>query len=210
MHKQIVISSDRPPKEIPGLELRLLSRFEWGLVADIQPPDLETRIAILQNKAARENLTVPPEVLECIAKFITSNIRELEGSLVTLLAYAKLTEKVITPELAEEVLRDLIGKERLQPINIESILRAVAEHFDVRISDLRSRNRQRQVSYPRQLTMYLCKNMISKLSYSEIGESLGGKDHTTVLYAVQKIEKEIKGDKNTAQLIVLLQRKIRG
>jgi chromosomal replication initiator protein len=210
MHKQIVISSDRPPKEIPGLELRLVSRFEWGLVTDIQPPDLETRIAILQNKAARENLTVPPEVLECIAKFITSNVRELEGSLVTLLAYAKLTEKVITPELAEEVLRDLIGKERLQPINIESILRAVAEHFDVRISDLRSRNRQRQVSYPRQLTMYLCKNMITKLSYSEIGEALGGKDHTTVLYAVQKIAKEIKGDKNTAQLIVLLQRKIRG
>lgn len=210
MHKQIVISSDRPPKEIPGLEHRLISRFEWGLVTDIQPPDIETRIAILQNKAARENLTVPPEVLDCIAKFITSNIRELEGSLVTLLAYAKLTEKTITPELAEEVLRDLIGKERLQPINIDSVLRAVAEHFDVRISDLRSRNRQRQVAYPRQLAMYLCKHMIAKLSYAEIGEALGGKDHTTVLYAVQKIGKETKNDKSTAQLVELLKRKVQG
>ncbi|MCC6797123.1 MAG: chromosomal replication initiator protein DnaA [Candidatus Hydrogenedentes bacterium] len=209
-HKQIVISSDRPPKEIPGLEQRLISRFEWGLVTDIQPPDIETRIAILQNKAARENLTVPPDVLHCIAKYITSNIRELEGSLVTLLAYAKLTEKTITPELAEEVLRDLIGKERLQPINIEAILRAVAEHFDVRISDLRSRNRQRQVAYPRQLAMYLCKDLIAKLSYSEIGEALGGKDHTTVLYAVQKVTKETREDKSTAQLVNLLQRKIRG
>lgn len=210
MHKQIVISSDRPPKEIAGLEERLISRFEWGLVTDIQPPDLETRIAILQNKAARENLTVPPEVLDCIAKFITSNIRELEGSLVTLLAYAKLTEKTITPELAEEVLRDLIGKDRLQPINIESVLRAVAEHFDVRISDLRGRNRQRQVAYPRQLAMYLCKDMVPKLSYAEIGEALGGKDHTTVLYAIKKLAAEIKNDKGTAQLVEILQRKIRG
>lgn len=210
MHKQIVISSDRPPKEIAGLEERLISRFEWGLVTDIQPPDLETRIAILQNKAARENLTVPSEVLDCIAKFITSNIRELEGSLVTLLAYAKLTEKTITPELAEEVLRDLIGKDRLQPINIESVLRAVAEHFDVRISDLRGRNRQRQVAYPRQLAMYLCKDMVPKLSYAEIGEALGGKDHTTVLYAIKKLAAEIKNDKGTAQLVEILQRKIRG
>ena len=209
MHKQIVISSDRPPKEIAGIEQRLISRFEWGLVTDIQPPDLETRIAILQNKAARENLTVPPDVLDCIAKFITSNIRELEGSLVTLLAYAKLTEKAITPELAEEVLRDLIGKDRLQPINVETVLRAVAEHFDVRVSDLRSRNRQRQVAYPRQLAMYLCKDLIAKLSYAEIGEALGGKDHSTVMYAVQKVAKEVKSDKSAAQLIALLQRKIR-
>ncbi|MDZ4861679.1 MAG: chromosomal replication initiator protein DnaA [Candidatus Hydrogenedentes bacterium] len=210
MHKQIVISSDRPPKEIPGLEHRLISRFEWGLVTDIQPPDIETRIAILQNKAARENLIVPPDVLNSIAKYITSNIRELEGALVTLIAYSKLTEKTITQQLAEEVLRDLIGKDRLQPINIEIVLRAVAEHFDVRISDLRGKNRQRQVSYPRQLAMYLCKDMISKLSYSEIGEAFGGKDHTTVLYAAQKISKEIKSSAATAQLIALLQRKIRG
>jgi len=210
MHKQIVISSDRPPKEIPGLEERLISRFEWGLVTDIQPPDLETRIAILQNKAQRENLVVPPDVLHCIAKYITANIRELEGALVTLIAFSKLTEKNITQQLAEEVLRDLIGKDRLQPINIEAVLRAVAEHFDVRISDLRGKNRQRQVSYPRQLAMYLCKDMITKLSYAEIGEAFGGKDHTTVLYAVQKIGKEIKADAATAQLITLLQRKIRG
>lgn len=209
MHKQIVISSDRPPKEIVGLEERLVSRFEWGLVTDIQPPDLETRIAILQNKSARENLTVPAEVLDCIAKYITSNIRELEGALVTLLAYAKLTEKAITPELTESVLRDLIGKERLQPINVEAILRAVAEHFDVRLADLRSRNRQRQVAYPRQIAMFLCKDMIPKLSYAEIGEALGGKDHTTVLYAVNKIAKEVKSDPSTAQLMALLRHKIR-
>lgn len=209
MHKQIVISSDRPPKELASLEQRLISRFEWGLVTDIQPPDLETRIAILRNRAAQESLTVPADVLNCIATFITSNIRELEGALVTLLAYAKLTEKTITTDLAEEVLRDLIGKDKLQGVTVEVIQRAVAEHFDVRVADLRSHNRQRQVSYPRQVAMYLCKDMLSKLSYSEIGESFGGKDHTTVLYACQKIAREIKSDTATAQLILLLQRKIR-
>ncbi|MCC6697326.1 MAG: chromosomal replication initiator protein DnaA [Candidatus Hydrogenedentes bacterium] len=209
MHKQIVISSDRQPKEIPGLEERLISRFEWGLVTDIQPPDLETRVAILQNKAAQENLTVPPEMLKYIATYITTNIRELEGALVTVLAYAKLTDQRITQTLAEEVLRDLIGRDKIQPVTMEAIQRAVAEYFDVRISDLRGRSRQRQVSYPRQIAMYLCKESIPSLSLSEIGEAFGGKDHTTVLYACQKIAAELKDNKDTNQVISHLGRKIR-
>ena len=209
MHKQIVISSDRQPKEIPGLEERLISRFEWGLVTDIQPPDLETRVAILQNKAAQENLTVPPEVLKYIATYITTNIRELEGALVTVLAYAKLTDQKISQSLAEEVLRDLIGRDKLQPVTMESIQRGVAEYFDVRISDLRGRSRQRQVAYPRQVAMYLCKVLIPSLSLNEIGEAFGGKDHTTVLYACQKITAEVKDIKETNQVIHHLERKIR-
>lgn len=209
MHKQIVISSDRQPKEIPGLEERLISRFEWGLVTDIQPPDLETRVAILQNKAAQENLTVPPEVLKYIATYITTNIRELEGALVTVLAYAKLTDQKISQSLAEEVLRDLIGRDKLQPVTMEAIQRGVAEYFDVRISDMRGRSRQRQVAYPRQVAMYLCKELIPSLSLNEIGEAFGGKDHTTVLYACQKITAEVKSNKETNQVIHHLERKIR-
>ncbi len=209
MHKQIVISSDRQPKEIPGLEERLISRFEWGLVTDIQPPDLETRVAILQDKAAQEHLTVPPEVLKYIATYITTNIRELEGAVITVLAFAKLTEQKISQSLAEEVLRDLIGRDKIQPVTIEAIQRAVAEYFDVRISDLRGRSRQRQVAYPRQVAMYLCKESIPSLSLSEIGEAFGGKDHTTVLYACQKIATEVKSNKDTNQMVHHLERKIR-
>jgi chromosomal replication initiator protein len=209
-HKQIVISSDRQPKEIQGLEERLVSRFEWGLVTDVQPPDIETRIAILQSKAAEERLQVPPDVLKYIATFITTNIRELEGALITVLAYSKLTEQRISLELAEEVLRDLIGRERIKPVTVEGVLRAVAEHFDLRISDLRGRSRQRQVAFPRQVAMYLCKELISNLSLSEVGEAFGGKDHTTVLYACQKIGKEVKNGSETSQVVAKLQRDLRG
>ncbi len=192
MHKQIVISSDRSPKEIPSIEERLVSRFEWGLVTDIQPPDLETRIAILQNKAQQENLTVPQEILRYIATYITSNIRELEGAMITVLAYSRLTEQVINLEMVEEVLRDLIGSEKIKPISIEQVQRAVAEHFDVRIADMRGRSRQRQVVHPRQLAMYLCKQLIPSLSLNDVGEAFGGKDHTTVLYACDKVSKASK------------------
>jgi chromosomal replication initiator protein len=194
-HNQIVLASDRSPKEIQGIESRLVSRFEWGLVTDIQPPDLETRIAILQNKARDENLEVPPEVLRYIATYITKNIRELEGALITLLAYSRLTEQKISLAMAEEILRDLIGREKIKPITTEQVQRAVAEHFDVRIADLRGRSRQRQVVYPRQMAMYLCKQLIPSLSLSDVGEAFGGKDHTTVLYACDKMSKQVK--KNT-------------
>jgi chromosomal replication initiator protein len=179
-------------------------------VTDIQPPDLETRIAILQNKSAEENLIVPPDVLTRIATVFTLNIRELEGALVTLLAYAKLTEKRITRDLAEEVLRDLMGRERLQPPSVEAILRVVAEHFDVRLTDLRGRSRQRQISYPRQIAMYLCKSLIHGISFKDIAAEFGGKDHSTVIYSVQKIDEELKGNAQSHQLIALLTRKLHG
>lgn len=209
MHKQIVISSDRSPKEIKGIEERLVSRFEWGLVTDIQPPDLETRIAILQNKAREENLTVPQEVVRYIATYITSNIRELEGAMITVLAYSRLTEQKITLTMVEEVLRDLIGSEKIKPITVEMVQRAVADHFDVRIADLRGRSRQRQVVQPRQMAMYLCKEMIPSLSLNDVGEAFGGKDHSTVLYACDKVQTEMKAKPLMRQTVEMLTKSIR-
>ncbi len=208
MHKQIVLSSDRGPKEIQGLEERLVSRFEWGLVTDIQPPDVETRMAILQNKAAEDNISVDPEILRVIASCVTSNIRELEGALITVVAYGKLTEQPITIELAEEVLHDMIGSAKIKSITADSVQRAVGEHFDVRLSDLRSRSRERQVAYPRQIAMYLCKQLVPSLTLKEIGEAFGGKDHTTVLHACRKITAE-KDDLVTRQLLTELEKEIR-
>ena len=208
-HKQIVLSSDRSPKEIKGIEERLVSRFEWGLVTDIQPPDLETRVAILQNKAKQDNTTAPAEVLRYIATYITSNIRELEGALITLIAYSRLTEQKITLAMAENILRDLIGSEKIKPITIEQVQRAVAEHFDVRIADLRGRSRQRQVVQPRQLAMFLCKTLIPSLSLNDIGEHFGGKDHTTVLYACDKVAREAQTNSNSRQTIEQLTKTIR-
>jgi len=207
--KQIVVSSDRGPKEIPGLEERLVSRFAWGLITDIQVPDLETRIAILQSKALEENFAVPPDVLKFIATYVTKNIRELEGALTTVVAYSKLQEGQITLSMAEEVLRDLIGTEKIRPITIEAVQRVVAEHFDVRIADLCGRNRQRQVSFPRQVAMYLCKNLIPSLSLNAIGEAFGGKDHTTVLYACQKLTQEAEKVPATRQVLAQLEKTLR-
>ncbi len=209
MHKQIVLSSDRSPKEMQSIETRLVSRFEWGLVTDIQPPDLETRVAILQNKATQENLTVPIEVLRYIATYVTTNIRELEGALITVLGYSRLTEQKITTAMADEVLRDLIGSERIRPVTIEQVQRAVAEHFDVRIADLRGRSRQRQIVYPRQIAMYLCKQMIPSMSLNDVGEAFGGKDHTTVLYACDKVCEEAKAQSTIRQTLEQLSKKIR-
>jgi chromosomal replication initiator protein len=194
MHKQIVLSSDRPPKEIQGIEERLVSRFESGLVTDIQPPDLETRIAILQMKARRENASVPMEVLRFIATHVILNIRELEGALITLLGYCKLQEKRISLALAEEVLKNMIGAEKIKPVTIENVQRAVAEHFDVRIADLKGTSRQRQIVYPRQIAMFLCKEHIPSLSLNDIGNAFGGKDHTTVLYANEQVAKRSRDD----------------
>jgi len=207
--KQIVVSSDRGPKEIPGLEERLMSRFSWGLVTDIQAPDLETRVAILQSKALEENFAVPPDVLKFIATYVTKNIRELEGALITVLAYSKLEERKISLSMVEEVLRDLIGTEKIRPITIEAVQRAVADHFDVRIADLCGRNRQRQVSFPRQVAMYLCKTLIPSLSLNEVGEAFGGKDHTTVLYACQKLTQEAQKVTATRQVLSQLEKTLR-
>jgi chromosomal replication initiator protein len=208
-HKQIVLSSDRGPKEIQGLEERLVSRFEWGLVTDIQPPDVETRIAILQNKAVEENITVDQDIMRYIASCVTSNIRELEGAFITVVAYSRMTEQPITLGLVEQVLHDLIGSAKFKPITIEGVQKSVAEHFDVRLSDMRGRSRQRQVAYPRQLAMHLCKELIPSLTLVAIGEAFGGKDHTTVLYACQKIQDEVAEDGHTRQLLSTLEKKIR-
>lgn len=209
MRKQIVISSDRQPKEINGLEDRLVSRFEWGLVTDIQAPDLETRTAILQTKAAEEKATVPPECLRYIATYITNNIRELEGALITLLAYGRLHGQPITLELAEVVLRDLVGKDRIKPINIDAVLRAVADHFDVRLSELRGHGRGQHVARPRHIAMYLCRNLIPSLSLAEIGEAFGGKDHTTVIHACRRIEALLGSDPDVRQIVNHLEKVIR-
>lgn len=208
-HKQIVISSDRSPKEIEGIEQRLVSRFEWGLVTDIQPPDLETRIAILQNKAKLDHIDVPPDVLRYIATYITTNIRELEGALITVVAFSRLTDQKITVSLVENVLHDLIGSEKIRPITVEHVQKVVADYFDMRIADLRGKSRQRQVVQPRQIAMYLCKMLVPSMSLTDIGESFGGRDHTTVIHACEKIAKSAQKDRGLRQTIDQLSKAIR-
>lgn len=208
-HKQIVLSSDRGPKEIQRLEDRLVSRFEWGLVTDIQAPDLETRMAILQSKADEENVSLPPTVVKFIATHVVTNIRELEGALITVLAYGTLTGREITISLVEEVIADLVGSDKIKPVTVEAVQRAVAEHFDVRLSDLRGSSRQRQIAFPRQIAMYLCKKLIPSLSLQETGHAFGGRDHTTVLYACQKVKKDIESTRETAQTVAVLEKSLR-
>jgi len=193
-HKQVVLSSDRPPKEIPTLEERLVSRFEWGLVTDIQPPDMETKVAILQKKAEREGFGVTTDVAQYIASLVTSNIRELEGALITVRAYAALEEKEITLDLVEETLKDLAGRVKAKYITPDLLQKVVADYYDVRIAELKGRNRQRTIAFPRQVAMYLCRQLIPTMSLAEIGESFGGKDHATVVHAYKKIEKLAKTD----------------
>lgn len=193
-HKQVILSSDRRPKEIPTLEERLVSRFEWGLVTDIQPPDMETKVAILQKKAEREGFEVSTDVAEYVASLITSNIRELEGALVTVRAYSSLVEKEISLELVEEVLKDIIGRAREKQITADLIQKVVSSYYDVRVAELKGRNRQRTIAFPRQVAMHLCKRLIPSMSLAEIGESFGGKNHATVIHACKKIEKHAKTD----------------
>ncbi|MCR4427001.1 MAG: chromosomal replication initiator protein DnaA, partial [Firmicutes bacterium] len=191
--KQIVITSDRPPKEIATLESRLRSRFEWGLITDIQAPDLETRIAILRKKAASEGSDIPQEVLIHIAQEIHSNIRELEGALIRVRAYAGLTGRQITQSLAAEVLKDMIPSSRPKQISVEFIQRVVADYFSIEVSEMRAKSRVRSVSFPRQLAMYLTREL-TELSLPKIGEEFGGRDHTTVIHACEKIQQDLKGD----------------
>ncbi|MBO8159696.1 chromosomal replication initiator protein DnaA [Thermosyntropha sp.] len=189
-NKQLVISSDRPPRSIPTLEDRLRSRFEWGLITDIQPPDLETRIAILRKKAQTENLDIPYDVLDYIANYIDSNIRELEGALIRLVAYATLNNKPVNMDTAVEALKDILPAPRPKKITIENIQKAVAEYYGIQVSELLSKKRNKQLVYPRQIAMYLCRKL-TDASYPQIGEQFGGRDHTTVLHANEKVEKDI-------------------
>ncbi len=190
-HKQIVLSSDRPPKEIPALEERLVSRFEWGLITDIQPPDLETRIAILKKKIEQNKLGVPDDVVFFIGDKVKLNIRELEGALIRVAAYSSLINKKITLDLAHAVLKDMLLEEKR--ISVDAIQKIVAAHFDLRIMDLKAKKRSRAVVYPRQIAMYLARTL-TDFSLPEIGEYFGGRDHTTVLHAYEKIQRDLQND----------------
>ncbi len=185
-NRQIIISSDRPPKKIATLEDRLRSRFEWGLITDIQPPDLETRIAILRKKAEMDHLTVPEEVMYYIASRVESNIRELEGALIRAIAYASLNQTTVTLDLAEEVLGHLFPSAAAEPVRVDTILGETAAYFGVTVDDLRSQNRSRPIVQARQIGMYLVRDL-TDLSLPKIGEVFGGRDHTTVLHANQKV-----------------------
>ncbi len=198
-HKQIVVSSDKPPKDINNLEERLVSRFEWGLVTDIQPPDFETRTAILRKKAEREGLHIPDSVTFFIADKIKSNIRELEGALIRVVAYSKLVGKEVDEIVAQDVLKDLIV-ENQKKITVDLIQRKVAEYFEIRPSDMTAKRRSKSVAYPRHVAMYLSREMTG-FSFPELGEHFGGRDHTTILHACDKIKKDIKKEPKTKTLI---------
>lgn len=208
-NKQIIISSDRPPKEIPTLEDRLRSRFEWGLIADIQPPDLETRIAILRKKAKVENIDVSNDVMLYIATKIQSNIRELEGALIRIVAYSSLTNKKVTVDLATEALKDIISNTKPREITPELIKEIVAKNFNIKIEDFNSKKRSRSISYPRQIAMYLCREL-TDLSLPKIGDEFGGRDHTTVIHAYDKISSDIKNNNEINIKIQNLIKEIKG
>ncbi|MBE0447108.1 MAG: chromosomal replication initiator protein DnaA [Actinobacteria bacterium] len=189
-NKQIVLSSDRPPKDIATLEDRLRSRFEWGLITDIQPPDLETRIAILHKKAQMEKLSVQNDILEFVASRIQSNIRELEGALIRIIAFSSLTKAPLTLSLADEVLKDIFPNRASRPITIQVIQSEVCRYFNISKSQLIGNKRSQGVVYPRQIAMYLAREL-TDLSLPKIGDEFGGRDHTTVMYANTKISKMI-------------------
>jgi len=197
--KQIVIASDRPPKELAEFEDRLRSRFEWGLIADIQPPDLETKVAILQKKAEQERVTLPMDVALFIAQNIRSNVRELEGALIRLVAHSSLVGADITLAYAQQVLKNFIDSQA-RKVTIESIQKAVAEQFGLRLMEIKAKNNSRSIVYPRQIAMYLAKRL-TEASLPEIGRQFGGKHHTTVLHSVDKIEEVRKNDKDLNRLL---------
>lgn len=190
--KQIVLSSDRFPKDMPDIEERLRSRFEWGLIADLQPPDVETRIAILRKKSEDERIALPEDVIHFLATTMKNNIRELEGSLVRVGAYSSLTGQTITLEMAKNVLRDLIGDKK-KIVSIEDIQEVVGSKYHLKIADLKSRRRSKTLVHPRQIAMYLCREL-TDASFPEIGRQFGGKDHTTIIHACRQITKAKEAD----------------
>jgi chromosomal replication initiator protein len=206
--RQVVVTSDKFPKEIPDLEERIQSRFEWGLVADIQPPDIETRMAILNRKAEAEKISLPEDVALYLATAVKNNIRELEGCLIRIGAHASLTRKEINLDLAKAILRPLIGNGGRE-VSPENIQKAVAEHFGVKVSDLRSDRKHKVIAMPRQVAMYLMRSM-TRCSFPDIGQRFGGRDHTTVMYAVKKIEKKLADDVSLRSTVDALRKKIEG
>jgi chromosomal replication initiator protein len=206
--KQIVIASDRPPKELAEVEDRLRSRFEWGLIADIQPPDLETKVAILQKKAEQEKVTLPTDVALYVASNIRSNVRELEGALIRLVAHSSLIGAEITLPYAQQVLKNFIDSQA-RKVTIESIQKATAEQFGLRLVEIKAKNNSRAIVYPRQIAMYLAKHL-TEASLPEIGRQFGGKHHTTVLHSVEKIDEARKNDKDLNRLINKLTEQLGG
>lgn len=194
-NKQIIISSDRPPKEIPTLEDRLRSRFEWGLITDIQTPDLETREAILRKKADLENLDIPNSVIMFIANKVATNIRELEGALTRVMAYSSMSGQEVSVELAQQALKDILPDSKSDIITVEKIQQIVADHFQLKVEDFKAKKRTRTVAHPRQIAMYLSRELTDN-SLPKIGEMFGGRDHTTVLHAHDKVRTELANNKN--------------
>ncbi|MDR3275184.1 MAG: chromosomal replication initiator protein DnaA [Endomicrobium sp.] len=192
--KQVVISSDRPPKELEGVEERLISRFEWGIIADIQPPDWETRIAILRKKAGEEKIYVPDDVILYIATQVKSNIRQLEGSLLRVAAFSAFTSTPLTVDSVQKMLKDIIKTDNSAPITIENIQKIVADNFNIDIRDMKSKRRTDAVAFPRQIAMYLARTLTDEFSTSAIGNSFGGRDHSTVMHACSKIKEKIDSD----------------
>lgn len=207
-NKQIIISSDRQPKEIPTLEERLRSRFEWGLITDIQPPDLETRIAILRKKAKAENLDIPNEAMMYIANMIDTNIRELEGALIRVVAYSSMFNQDITAHLAAEALKDILPTGRNRIITIQDIQQRVGEFYGLRLEEFKARKRTKAVAFPRQVAMYLSREM-TDFSLPKIGDAFGGRDHTTVIHAHEKISQQLKIDQELYKVIHTLTEKIK-
>jgi chromosomal replication initiator protein len=205
-HKQIVITSDKFPKEIPGLEDRLRNRFEWGLIADIQPPDMETRVAILQKKAEAESVKLPHDVAIFLASNIDSNVRELEGSLTRLGAFSSLTKATITVELAKDVLRNTLNGAKRE-ITVENIQKTICDYFNLKISDLKAKRRTQNIALPRQMAMYLCRKF-TETSFPAIGDKFGGRDHSTVIHASKTIERKIKEDPHMQTTMEKLERNL--
>jgi chromosomal replication initiator protein len=206
-HKQIVLSSDRPAGEIANLETRLVSRFEWGLVTELQPPALETRIAILKKKAALIDVKLSDQVMEFLAEKIRTNIRRLEGALVRVASYTSLTGKEVTRDVLESLLRDALHEEAKRSITIEAIQKKVAEHFDIRLADMTSRRRPQNIAFPRQVAMYLSRTLTDR-SLADIGETFGGRDHGTVLHACRLIEKRVAKDARLRQTVSYIEQAV--
>ncbi|MBI1883240.1 MAG: chromosomal replication initiator protein DnaA [Chlamydiae bacterium] len=204
-HKQVILSSDRPPKEISNIEERLVSRFEWGLVTDLQPPDTETRIAILRKKAQISNLELSDDLAFFLASRIKTNIRKLEGALIKVISYASLNKTAPSVAMAEEVIQDILGEEKV--VSIENIQKKVAEHYDLRISDMIGKKRPQTIAFPRQVAMYLSRELTHH-SLQEIGEAFGGRDHTTVLHAYKTIENVTEKDFKVKKTISFLKQKM--
>lgn len=206
-NKQIVISSDRTPKQIEGLQDRLESRFNWGLITDITPPDLETRLAILRKKCENEDVDIPNDTMIYIANHIQTNIRELEGALTRVAAYSKLNNEVLTPDMVSDVLKDLVGQEKKTELTVEMIKKVVGNHYDIRMEDFNSKKRTKNIAFPRQIAMYLTRYHTDK-SLPKIGEEFGGRDHSTVLHASAKISDLIENDSAFSDEIKTIEKKL--